>query len=83
MALDNFVRPKIAIAVAVTAAIASPSVRRTVRKGAVHGLAGLLSAGDRLSALAEDASRRGKQAGEPARAAARPSHARAVKAATT
>jgi hypothetical protein len=50
MALDNYLEPEVAIAVAVTAAVASPPVRKVLRKGAVYGLAGLLIAGDRLAA---------------------------------
>jgi hypothetical protein len=51
MALDDYMEPEVAIAVAVTAAVASPPVRKVMRKGAVYGLAGLLMLGDRLSAM--------------------------------
>ncbi len=56
MDLDDFLEPEVAIAVAVTAAIASPPVRKVVRKGAVYGLAGLLVARDRLVTLATNIS---------------------------
>jgi len=56
MALDDYVEAEVGVAVAVTAAVtaavASPPVRKVLRQGAVYGLAGLLMAGDKLSALA-------------------------------
>jgi hypothetical protein len=52
MALDDFLEPEVAIAVAVTAAVASPPVRKVLRRGVVYGLAGLLMASDRLTAAA-------------------------------
>jgi len=52
MALDDYIEPEIAIAVAITAAIASPPVRKVMRKGAVYGLAGLMVAKDRLTQAA-------------------------------
>ncbi len=54
MALDDFIEPEVAIAVAVTAAVASPPVRKVVRRGLVYGLAGLLVAGDRIAGAARD-----------------------------
>jgi hypothetical protein len=36
--------------VAVTAVVASPPVRKAVRRGLVYGLAGLLTVGDKLAA---------------------------------
>ncbi len=51
MALDDYIEPEVAIAVAVTAAVASPPVRKLIRQGAVYGLAGLMLAGDRISSL--------------------------------
>ena len=53
MALDDYLDPEVGIAVAVTAAVLSPPVRRVLRRGAVYGLAGLMMAGDRLSTLAQ------------------------------
>lgn len=71
MDLDDVFDPKVAVAVAVTAAVTSPPVRKAVRQGAVYGLAGLLIAGDRLSAItqsvaenAQEAARSTKQAAE-------------------
>ncbi len=49
---DDIVDPKVAVAVAVTAAVTSKPVRNALRKGAVYGMAGLLVAKDRLSAAA-------------------------------
>jgi hypothetical protein len=50
MALDDFLEPEVAVAVAVTAAVASPPVRKAVRRGIVYGLAGLLTLGDKVAA---------------------------------
>ncbi|HZU36043.1 MAG TPA: hypothetical protein VFA18_09050 [Gemmataceae bacterium] len=55
MDLDDFIEPEVAIAVAVTAAVATPPVRKALRKGAVYGLAGLMVLGDRLSTMARSA----------------------------
>ena len=49
MDVDDFAEPEVGLAVAVTAAICSPKVRRTVRKGLIYGLAGLISIGDAAS----------------------------------
>jgi hypothetical protein len=46
MALEEFLEPEVAIAVAVTAAVSSPKVRRTVRNVLVRGLAMVLEAKD-------------------------------------
>lgn len=54
MALDDYLEPEVVIAAAVTAAVASPAVRKWLRKGAVYGLAGLLSLGDRVSGAAKN-----------------------------
>lgn len=54
MALDDYLEPEVMIAVAVTAAVASPPVRKVVRKGAVYGLAGLLMLGDRVRDMASN-----------------------------
>ena len=60
MALDDYLEPEVGIAVALTAAVASPKVRGALRRGAVYGLAGLLKAGDAVSTLAQGV-RRGAQ----------------------
>ncbi|MBV9848294.1 MAG: hypothetical protein JO250_01265 [Armatimonadetes bacterium] len=60
MALDDYLEPEVGVAVAVTAAVASPQVRGVLRRGAVYGLAGILKAGDAVSAMARGV-RRGVQ----------------------
>lgn len=52
MAFDDFLESEVGVAVAVTAVVASPAVRRVLRKGAVYGLAGALMAGDAVASLA-------------------------------
>ena len=54
MALDDYLEPEVVIAAAVTAAVASPAVRKWLRKGAVYGLAGLMTLGDRVSGAAKN-----------------------------
>ena len=46
MEFEDFAQPEVGVAIAVTAIAASPSVRKTLRKGAAYGLAGALLAGD-------------------------------------
>ena len=70
MALEDYMEPEVGIAVAVTAAVASPQVRNVLRRGAVYGLAGLLMAGDAVSALAQGVKRGAQQAAPPEAAAA-------------
>jgi hypothetical protein len=55
MALEDFMEPEVGIAVAATAALTSPKVRRVLRQGLVYGLAGVLRAGDAVSAAARGA----------------------------
>lgn len=62
MALEDFMEPEVGIAVALTAAVASPGVRKVLRKGAVYGLAGILMAGDAVSSLAQGVKRGAAQA---------------------
>ena len=62
MALEDFIEPEVGWAVAVTAAVASPGVRKVLRKGAVYGLAGILMAGDAVSTLAQGVKRGVQQA---------------------
>jgi hypothetical protein len=73
--LDDFIEPEVGVAVAVTAALVSPPVRRVVRKGAVYGLAGLLIARDKLAALAGGLRQRAQAAVQPAEGAAAPASA--------
>ena len=54
MDLDDVLEPKVMIAVAVTAAVASPPVRKVLRKGLVYGLAGLMTVGDRVAGAARN-----------------------------
>ncbi len=53
MALEDYLESEVAIAVAATAAVFSPPVRRVLRRGAVYGLAGLMIAGDALATFAK------------------------------
>ena len=61
MALDDYLEPEVAIAVAVTAAVASPPVRKVLRRGLVYGLAGLLVAGDKITAATREIARSAQQ----------------------
>ncbi len=61
MAVDDFMEPEVAIAVAVTAAVASPPVRKALRKGLVYGLAGLLTAGDKIMGAAREIAQSAQQ----------------------
>jgi hypothetical protein len=65
MALDDYLEPEVAVAVAVTAAVASPPVRKVLRRGLVYGLAGLLVAGDKLSATARNIAQSVQQTAAP------------------
>jgi hypothetical protein len=49
MALDDFFESEVLIAVLATAVVMSPKGRKLLRRGAVLGLAGALTAGDALS----------------------------------
>lgn len=46
MELEDFAQTEVGVAVALTAVATSPSIRKTLRKGAAYGLAGVLLAGD-------------------------------------
>jgi hypothetical protein len=52
MALEDYLESEVAIAVAATAAVMSPRVRRVLRRGAVYGVAGALKATDVVTAAA-------------------------------
>jgi hypothetical protein len=80
MALDDYMEPEVAVAVAVTAAVASPPVRKALRKGAVYGLAGLLIARDKLAALATNVSQGARRAAGAAETAPPPPPAPAAPA---
>lgn len=62
VALEDFMEPEVGWAVALTAAVASPGVRKVLRKGAVYGLAGILMAGDAVSTLVQGVKRGAQQA---------------------
>jgi hypothetical protein len=66
MDLEDFWEPEVAvtagIVAAVTAAAASPRVRRLMRQGAVYGLAGLMIAGDKIAGAARGVARTAQQA---------------------
>ena len=68
MALEDFLEPEVGIAVALTAAIGSPRVRKVLRKGAVYGLAGILAAKDKLGDAAGTAAEAAKKATAKAKA---------------
>ncbi len=53
MEFEDFLEPEVGIAAAVVAAIASPRVRKLLRRGAVYGVAGVLMAGDAVTSLAK------------------------------
>lgn len=53
MALDDYFETEVGVAVAVTAALFSPRVRKVLRRGAVYGVAGALMAGDAIAAFAK------------------------------
>jgi hypothetical protein len=55
MALDDFLDSEVAIAAGLTAAALSPRVRHLVRRGAVLGLAGVMTAGDAIVGAARGA----------------------------
>jgi nucleoside phosphorylase len=52
MALEDYLESEVAIAVAATAAVLSPRVRRVLRRGAVYGVVGALKATDVVTAAA-------------------------------
>jgi uncharacterized protein (DUF1786 family) len=52
MDFEDFTQPEVGIAAAVTAVVASPQLRRVVRRGAVLGIAGVLMAGDAVTSFA-------------------------------
>lgn len=57
MAPDDGAEAKVVAAVALTATVLSPRVREVLRRGAVHGLAAVLTAGDTLWAFARGVNR--------------------------
>lgn len=70
MDLEDYASSEIAVAVAATAALMSPRVRQTVRRGLVFGLAGALMAGDAVASFARGISRGVQQVSMPGAAGA-------------
>jgi hypothetical protein len=70
MALDDFFEAEVGVAVAATALLASPRVRKALRRGAVYGVAGVLRAGDALTSFAKGVGRGAQQAATSAAGAA-------------
>lgn len=70
MALDDYFETEVGVAVAATAALFSPRVRRLLRRGAVYGVAGALMAGDAVTAFARGVSRSAQQVAASASQAA-------------
>ncbi|MDP9310198.1 MAG: hypothetical protein M3R24_04775 [Chloroflexota bacterium] len=66
MAAKDFLESEVAVAVAVTAAVFSPRARRVLRRGLVYGVAGVLKAGDALSAAAHSAALAAQEAPDAA-----------------
>ena len=66
MDTDDILNPAVGAAVAITAAVLSPPVRRIGRRGAVYGLAGIFIAGDAISLFAQGVARGARQAAESA-----------------
>lgn len=62
--VESFAEPEVAVAVVVVAAVVSPPVRRSLRRGLVYGLAGLLVAGDKVAAAASGVAGGGRRAVE-------------------
>lgn len=62
MELDDFFGSEVAVAVGLTTAALSPRARRVLRRGAVYGVAGVLVAGDAVSAAARGARHGARQA---------------------
>ena len=61
MELDDFLETEVGVAVAATAALFSPRVRKTLRRGAVYGVAGALMAGDAIAGFAKGVGRGAQQ----------------------
>ncbi|MBA2277120.1 MAG: hypothetical protein H0W06_05095 [Chloroflexia bacterium] len=62
MALEEYLESEVAVAIAATAVAFSPRARRLLRRGAVYGLAGALTAGDAITAFTRGAARGARQA---------------------
>jgi hypothetical protein len=54
LALKDYMESEVMVAVAATAAALSPRARKVARRGAVYGLAGVLTISDAISAAVRD-----------------------------
>ena len=75
MAAKDVMKPQVAVAVAVTAAISSPRIRKLVRRGMVYGVAGALMAGDAVRSAARAAQEAAASAAREETKAADPTEA--------
>lgn len=66
MGLDDMCGSRVAVAVAATATVMSPKARKVIRRGAVYGIAGVLAAGDAVSAASRGAREGAKRAASAA-----------------
>ncbi len=62
MALEDYFETEVGVAVAATAALFSPRVRKVLRRGAVYGVAGALMASDAVVGFAKGVGRGAQQA---------------------
>lgn len=70
MDLEDLFEPEVAVAVAVTAAVSSPKVRKALRTGLVYAIGGVLAASDRLQAAGRSVAESARRTGRAAAAAA-------------
>lgn len=73
MALEDYFETEVGVAVAATAALFSPRVRKVLRRGAVYGVAGALMAGDAVVGFAKGVGRGAQQAAASASKTTEPS----------
>ena len=62
MGLKDYTDSHVGVAVAATAIVCSPRMREMLRRGAVHGVAGALMAGDAVASFARGVGRGAQQA---------------------
>lgn len=70
MEFDDFLETEVGVAVAATAALFSPRVRKTLRRGIVYGVAGTMMAGDAITGFARGVGRGAQQVATSATGAA-------------
>jgi hypothetical protein len=63
MELEDYLEPEIAVTAAVTAAVFSPRGRQFLRRGAVYGIAGVLTVGDAIASFARSIGQGFRQVG--------------------